>query len=97
MTLLDHGWTEEQAQGLLDSLKLGSPIPLWKPVWLQRLRVWCSAHEKNPHNIECQLDFIAYELRNSYQGVGAALDQAKTVEEASQAVELFMNLLRDEG
>jgi hypothetical protein len=27
MTLLDTGWTEEQAQGLLDSLKLGGGEP----------------------------------------------------------------------
>jgi uncharacterized membrane protein len=30
MALLDHGWTEEQAQGLLDGLKLTGSVPDWK-------------------------------------------------------------------
>src|SRR4029450_607500 len=38
MTLLDTGWTEEQAQGLLDSLKLNGGMSEPKPEHLQRLR-----------------------------------------------------------
>jgi hypothetical protein len=30
MTLLDQDWTEEQAQGLLDGLKLDGGAPKWK-------------------------------------------------------------------
>ena len=47
MTILDNGWTEEQARGLLDSLMLNGSIPNWKPEHLQRLHDWCSAHEKD--------------------------------------------------
>ena len=31
MTLLDNGWTEDQAKGLIDSLKLTGGVPDWKP------------------------------------------------------------------
>ena len=30
MALLDQGWTEEQAQGLLDALKVSNIVPSWK-------------------------------------------------------------------
>jgi len=74
MSLLDQDWTEEQAQGLLDSLNLDGGTPKWKPEHLRRLHDWCSAHEKDPTTMEGQLDFIAYELRNCFQGIGRELD-----------------------
>jgi len=40
MALLDDGWTEEQAQGLLDGLELSGSSPEWKPEHLQRLYDW---------------------------------------------------------
>ena len=43
MTLVDDGWTEKQAQGLLDSLRLTGVVPDWKPEHLQKLYDWCSA------------------------------------------------------
>jgi hypothetical protein len=47
MALLDDGWTEEQAKGLLDALKLVGAIPNWKAEHLQRLYNWCSAHQQD--------------------------------------------------
>jgi hypothetical protein len=38
MTLLDHDWTEVQAQALLDSLNLDGGNPKWKLEHLERLR-----------------------------------------------------------
>ena len=70
MTLLDTGWTEEQAQGLLDSLKLNGGMPEWKPEHLQRLRDWSSTRQKDASTIEAQLEFIADELLHSFQAVG---------------------------
>jgi Phage tail lysozyme len=93
MTLLDTGWTEEQAQGLLDSLKLGGGQPDWKPEHLQRLREWCSTHDKEWTRVEAQLDFIAYELLNSFQAVGMFLKRAMTVEQAREAVQPFVRRL----
>lgn len=43
MSLLDEGWTEVQAIGVLDMLKLKGGIPNWKPEHLQKLHDWCSA------------------------------------------------------
>jgi hypothetical protein len=94
MTLLDNGWTEEQTQGLLHSLKLDGGTPKWKREHLQRLRSWCSAHEKDPTSLDGQLEFVAYELCNTYEGVGMALKHAMTVEAAREAVEPYMNRLR---
>lgn len=93
MTLLDTGWTEEQAQGLLDSLNLGGGEPDWKPEHLRRLHEWCSVHNKEWTTVEAQLDFIAYELLNSFQAVGLFLMRAKTVEEAREAVQPFVRRL----
>ena len=94
MTLLDTGWTDEQTQGLLHSLNLHGGTPKWKREHLQRLRSWCSAHEKDSASLDGQLEFVAYELCNIYEGVGMALKHAKTVEAAREAVEPYMKRLR---
>ena len=94
MTLLDTGWTDEQTQGLLHSLNLDGGTPKWKREHLQRLRSWCSAHEKDPTSLDGQLEFVAYELCNIYEGVGMALKHAKTAEAAREAVEPYMKRLR---
>lgn len=96
MTLFDNGWTEEQAQGLLDSLKLTGAIPDWKTEQLQKLYDWCSTHEKDHKSIDGQLEFIAHELCNTYEEVGMALKQAKTVEEARRAVEPYVKAIRED-
>ena len=94
MTLLDTGWTEEQAKGLLDSLRLRGGLPDWDSNYLQKLRDWCSAHEKDWTTIESQAEFVGYELCNSYERIGAALKQAKTVAEAREAVEPYVKTIR---
>lgn len=94
MTLLDNGWTDEQTQGLLHSLNLDGGTPKWKREHLQRFRSWCSAQEKDPTSLDGQVEFVAYELCNTYEGVGMALKHAKTVEAAREAVEPYMNRLR---
>jgi hypothetical protein len=93
MALLDKGWTEEQASGLLDCLELTEGVPNWNDEHLERLREWCSEHEQNHTTIEGQLEFVAYELCNIYVGVGMALRRAKTREEARQAVQPYVRLL----
>jgi len=93
MTLLDNGWTEEQAQGLIESLNLDGGTPKWKWEHLQRLRSWCKAHDKDSATVEGQLEFIAYELCNTYEGVGMALKLARTTIEAREAVEPYMRRL----
>src|SRR3989337_2307499 len=93
MTLLDQDWTEEQAQGLLDSLNLDGGTPKWKLEHLRRLRDWCSAHGKDSAAIDGQLEFIAYELCNGFQAMGMALKRAKTVEEAREVVEPYVRRL----
>ena len=96
MPLLDNGWTEEQAKGLCDSLKLTGGIPDWNPHHLGKLRDWCSANGKDPNTIDGQLEFVAYELCNTYEAIGTALKQAKTVEEAKKAVEPYVRALQNE-
>jgi len=93
MTLLDQDWTEEQAQGLLDSLNLDGGTPKWKPEHLWRLLEWCSAHGKDWATIEGQLGFIAYELCYGFQAVGRALKRAKTVEEARELAKPYVRRL----
>jgi Phage tail lysozyme len=93
MTLLDQDWTEEQAQGLLDSLNLDGRPPKWKPEHLWRLLEWCSAHGNDWATIDGQLGFIAYELCNGFQAVGRALKRAKTVEEARELAKPYARRL----
>ena len=97
MILLDTGWTEEQARGLVDSLKLGGGEPDWKPESLQRLHDWCRAHDTDWTTVEAQLDFIADELLKSFQAVGMFLKRAKTVEQAREAVQPYVRRLRNRG
>jgi hypothetical protein len=94
VAVFDYGWTEEQAKGLLDSLNLTGGEPNWKPEHLQKLREWCSAHEKDYRSVEGQLDFVAYELLDVYEGVGMALKRAKTVEDAKTAAAPFVKRLQ---
>jgi Phage tail lysozyme len=96
MPLLDFGWSEEQAKGLFDSLRLTGSVPDWKHERLQKLYEWCSAHEKDHKTIDAQLEFVAYELCNVYEGTGMALKRAKTVDEASQAVQPYIKRLMRE-
>ena len=96
MTFLDNGWTEEQAQGLLDKLRLTGGTPNWKPEHIQRLRDWCHALDKDDTAIDSQLEFVACELLNNYQDVGLALRKAKTVEEAQEAVDPYVRQLMPE-
>jgi hypothetical protein len=93
MTLFDQDWTEEQAQGLLDGLKLDGGTPKWKLEHLSRLRDWCSAHGMDAATIDGQLEFIAHELCNGFQALGKALKRAKTVEEAREVVEPYVRRL----
>jgi hypothetical protein len=94
MALLNHGWTEEQAQGLLDGLKLTGSIPDWKPEHLQRLHDWCSDRRKNPNAAEAQLEFVAYDLCGTYGALGLALKKARTREAAQRAVEPYVKILQ---
>jgi hypothetical protein len=93
MAVLDTGWTEEQAQVLLDSLELSGLVPDWKPEQLQRLNDWCSDRAKNAKTIEAQLDFIAYELCHTHTAIGMALKKATTVEAARKAVEPYVKIV----
>jgi hypothetical protein len=94
VALVDNDWTDEQAQGLLCGLNLDGGTPKWKREHLQKLRSWCSAHEKDSTTLDGQLEFVAYELCNTYEGVGMALKQANSVEAAKEAIEPFMKRLR---
>jgi hypothetical protein len=94
MALLDDGWTEEQAQGLLDSLGLSGPVPDWKPEHIQRLYDWCNARRKDPKTFGVQLEFVAYDLCATHSAVGLALKQARTREAARSAVEPYLKILR---
>ena len=96
MTLLDTGCTQEQAQGLLDSLTLNGGMPEWKPEHLQRLRDWSSTRQKDASTIEAQLEFIADELLHSFQAVGMFLKRTHTVEEAKEAVRPYVRRLAPE-
>jgi hypothetical protein len=89
-------WTQEQAQGLLDSLKLNGGMPEWKPEHLQRLRDLSSTRQKDASTIEAQLEFIADELLHSFQAVGTFLKRAHTVEEAKEAVRPYVRRLAPE-
>jgi len=94
VAVFDYGWTEEQAKGLLDSLNLTGGEPNWKPEHLQKLREWCSVHDKDCETVEGQLDFIAYEILDGYEGIGMALKRAKTVEDAKAAAAPFVKRLK---
>jgi hypothetical protein len=96
MPVFDNDWTKQQAQGLFDSLELVGGLPNWKSEHLQKLRDWCSAREEDPATIEGQLEFVGYELCNSYEGIGRALKQARTVEEARKAVEPYVNAIEED-
>ena len=91
MPLPDNGWTEEQGQGLFESLNLDGGTPNWKREHLQRLRSWCSAHGKDSATVDGQLEFVAADICDTYEGVGMALKRATTVEEARAAVAPYIN------
>ena len=93
MTLLDQDWTEQQAQGLVDSLNLDGGPPKWKPEHLWSLLEWCSAHGRDWATIDGQLGFVAYELCTGFQAVGRALKRAKSVEEARDLVKPYVRRL----
>ena len=93
---LDNGWTEDQAKGLIDSLKLTGGVPDWKPEPIQKLHDWCNAQAKDAQSVEGQLEFVAYELCNTYEAIGIVLKHAKTVEEAKKAVEPYVRGLQNE-
>ena len=96
MTLLDGDWTSQQAQGLLDSLKINCGVPDWKPEALKRLCEWCSSHQEDATTVQGQLEFIAYELLHSFKAVGILLKRAETVEEAKHAVQPYVRRLVSE-
>jgi hypothetical protein len=88
MTLFD-GWTEEHAKALLDSLKLNGGVPHWKPECLKKLQEWCADHGKDHKSVEGQLDFVAFELRNAHQDIGAgpsASHDSRRSKEGSRAL-----------
>jgi len=58
-----------------------------------RLYHWCTDHHRDHKVIEGQLEFVAYDLCSSYPGIGMALKEAATVEEARKAVEPYLELL----
>jgi hypothetical protein len=91
MPLPDNGWTEQQAQGLFESLNLDGGTPEWKWEHLHRLRLWCSAHGKDSATIDGQLEFVAADLCDTYEGIGVALKRATTVGEARAAVLPYIN------
>ena len=93
MALLDQDWTEEQAQGLVESLNLDDGPPKWKPEHLWRLLEWCSAHGEDWATVDGQLSFVAHELCNGFQAVGMALKRAKTIEEAREIVKPYVRRL----
>jgi hypothetical protein len=93
MALRDTGWMAEQAQGLFESLSLEGGTPKWKREHLQRLRTWCSAHGKDSATVDGQLEFVAADLCDTYEGVGMALRRATTVTEARVAVAPYVNRL----
>ena len=93
MPLRDSGWMAEQAQGLFESLNLDGGTPKWKREHLQRLRSWCSAHGKDSATVDGQLEFVAADLCDTYEGVGMALKRATTVTEARVAVTPYVNRL----
>jgi hypothetical protein len=93
MTLLDQDWTEEQAQGLLDALNLHGGIPNWKPEHLRKLRDWCSVHGNHWETLDGQLAFVAHEICNDFQGIGRALQRAKTTWEAREIVKPYVRRL----
>jgi Phage tail lysozyme len=93
MPLRDSGWMAEQAQGLFESLNLDGGTPKWKREHLQRLRSWCSAHGKDSATVDGQLEFVAADICDTYEGVGMALKRATTVTEATVAVAPYVNRL----
>jgi hypothetical protein len=96
MTLLDEGWSPEQAQALLDTLMLRDGIPNWKPDHLERFQKWCAAHGIDKNTVDGQLEFIAYDLCHTYETIGIELKLAKTFEEAKAAVQPYAASLREE-
>jgi hypothetical protein len=94
MSVRDDGWTEEQAAGLLESLGLEGGIPDWDAKHLEKLRNWCSAHQKDWTTLDGQLEFVAHELCHSYERIGAELKQSETVQQAKKAVEPFVKVIR---
>jgi hypothetical protein len=54
------------------------------------------AYGRDSATLDGQLEFVAYELCNAYEGVGMALKQAKTAGEASEAVEHYVKQLNED-
>jgi len=52
--------------------------------------------ERDPRTTKGQLDFVAYQLLHTHEGVGREVHKAKTYEEAKEAREAYVRLLEAE-
>ena len=59
-----------------------------------KAKILCSANAKDAATVDAQLEFVAEELCNTYEGVGMDLRRAKSVRQASEAVEPYVNRIR---
>ena len=88
MTLLDNGWTDEadsRASPQPEPRRWNSQVETGTPPKVAILVRQVRKRTQTP--CDGQLEFVAYELCNTYEGVGMALKHTKTVEAAREAVE----------
>ena len=94
-----HELTKEQACGIVGCLVALDDLRPWHPVLggfrkdrYELLRDWASSHDnRDPDDLETQLDFIMHELRNGYAGLGAKLDANPTINEAVAVMTKYLH------
>jgi Phage tail lysozyme len=94
-----HKLTKEQACGIVGCLVALDDLRPWHPVLggfrkdrYELLRDWASNHDnRDPDDLETQLDFIMHELRNGYAGLGTKLDANPTINEAVAVMTKYLH------
>jgi hypothetical protein len=95
--LLDENWSAEQAQAIVDKLRLREGMPHWKPHHLKRFEDWCAAERKSQNEVDSQLEFVAHDLCNEHEAIGMSLKLARTLEEAKAAIVPYARMLSGEA
>jgi hypothetical protein len=83
------GWSEPAARGIVAHLDLSSTRSMVPTARWDRYCDHCSSLERSKEYISSALAFLDYELRNSFERVGRALDKATTAEAAAAEVAAY--------
>jgi hypothetical protein len=86
--LRDLNWSPEQATGIVSCF---DALPAWRGDVMRQWRGgnlcgWCARKQFDPLDVSAQMRFCSHDLRTTMMQMGAAINEAKT---ANEAADLF--------